>query len=77
MGMSQARLAEAIGVPTRQVGEVLRGAKPVTGDLALRLARYLGTTPRLWMNLQAHYDLELAEDLLGNRIEREIVPLPR
>jgi addiction module HigA family antidote len=77
LGVSQARLAEAIGVSARQVGEVVRGTKPVTGDLALRLARYLGTTPRLWMNLQAHYDLELAEDRLGDRIEREIVPLAR
>jgi len=75
LGVSQYRLARAIGVPSRRVNEIVHGTRSVTADTALRLGRYFATTPRFWLNLQTHYDLEMAEDRLDGRIEREVVPL--
>jgi antitoxin HigA-1 len=57
--------------PGRALKEVLDDAG-ITAALALRLARYLGTSARMWMNLQSKYDLEMAEDALGNKIEAEV-----
>ena len=74
MGISQYRLAKDINVPPRRINEIVHGTRAVTADTALRLARYLGTTERFWMNLQTQYDLDLQRDRLGHRIEREIIP---
>ncbi len=58
-GVSQNRLAVAIGVPPRRINEIVHGKRRVTADTALRLARYFGTTNRFWLNLQTRHDLEI------------------
>ena len=72
MGLSQYRLAADIGVPPRRVNEIVHGKRAISADTALRLARYFGTTERFWSNLQAHYDLEVEKDRLGDRLLREV-----
>ena len=74
MGLSQYRLAKDIGVPPRRINEIVHGKRAVTADTALRLARYFGTSARFWLNLQAQYDLDIQSDILGDRLEREVVP---
>ncbi len=72
MGLSQNRLALNIGVHARRVNEIVLGKRSITADTALRLARYFGTSPQFWLGLQADYDLDIALDHLGNRLEREV-----
>ena len=72
MGISQYRLAKETSVPPRRINEIVHGTRSISADTALRLARYFGTTERFWLNLQAHFDLELAKDRLGSRLEREV-----
>ena len=72
MGLSQNRLALDVGVHARRINEIVLGKRSVTADTALRLARYFGTTPQFWLGLQADYDLDIALDNLGNRLEREV-----
>lgn len=59
LGISQYRLAQAIGVPPRRINEIVHGKRSVSPDTALRLSRALGTSDRFWMNLQTRYDLDL------------------
>ena len=73
LGISQYRLANDISVPPRRINEIVHGARTVTADTALRLARYFGTSERFWLNLQARYDLESEKDRLGKRLDREVV----
>ena len=61
LGLTQASFAEAIGVSPMRVSHVLKGDRPVTAELALRLGRALGQTPQYWLNLQATYDLKVAQ----------------
>jgi addiction module HigA family antidote len=75
LGLSANTLAKAIDVPVTRVSEILRGRRGVTADTALRLARFLGTTPERWLVLQATYDLHVAYRDAGNAIEGRIVPL--
>jgi len=72
LGISQYRMAKDISVPPRRVNEIVHGKRSITADTALRLARYLGTTDRFWLNLQTRYDLETQKDELGSRLEREV-----
>ena len=72
LGLSQNRLALNIGVPPRRVNEIVLGKRRVTAETALRLARYFNTTPQFWLGLQADYDLDIAADELGERLEHEI-----
>jgi addiction module HigA family antidote len=72
MGLSQNRLALAIGVHARRVNEIVLGKRGITADTALRLARFFKTSPQFWMGLQNQYDLDLACDRLGDRLDREI-----
>ena len=58
LGISQYRLAKDLRVPPRRINEIVHGTRSVTADTALRLSRYFGTTDRLWLNMQARYDLE-------------------
>jgi addiction module HigA family antidote len=74
LGISRYRLAKSIGVPQRRVDEICAGKRAVTVDTALRLARFFGTDAQSWLNLQAEYDLESAEDV-ARRINREVKPL--
>ncbi len=74
MNLSQNRLAIEIGVDARRVNEIVLGFRSVTADTALRLGRYFGVSPQFWLGLQAEYDLDVAMDKLGNRLEREVRP---
>ena len=73
-GLSINRLATELFVPATRVNDIARGKRAITADTALRLARYFGTTPQDWMNLQATYDLELAEDARGTEISGRVRP---
>ncbi len=75
MGITRYRLAKSIGVPQRRIDEICAGKRAITADTAMRLARFFGTDAQSWMNLQAAYDLEVAEMNLAERIEREVKPL--
>ena len=77
LGLSQYRLAMDISVPPRRINEIVHGKRAISADTALRLARYFGTTDSFWLNLQAHYDLEVQRDRLGNRLETEVRVLER
>ena len=72
MGISQYRLSKDIGVPPRRINEIVHGKRAISPDTALRLARYFGVTETFWSNLQAHYDLEVQRDILGDRLEKEV-----
>ena len=74
LGVTQHRLAVAIGVPPRRINEIVHGKRRITADTALRMARYFGTSERFWMNLQGRYDLEVERDRLADTLE-EITPL--
>jgi antitoxin HigA-1 len=75
-GLTVNGLALALRVPANRIGAIIKGQRGITGDTALRLARYFGTSAQLWINLQAKYDLAVAEDSLGAQIEREVLPRP-
>lgn len=75
MNLSQNRLAIDIGVDARRINEIVLGKRAVTADTALRLSRFFGNSPQFWMGLQAQYDLDVAEDQLGKRLDREVRPL--
>jgi addiction module HigA family antidote len=72
IGVSQYRLAKDISVPPRRINEIVHGKRSVTADTALRLGRFFGMSPQFWLNLQTRYDLEVTEDSLGNRLEKEV-----
>ncbi len=74
-GITQYRLAKGVGVPQRRIGEIVQGKRAISADTALRLARFFGMEAQFWMNLQAHYDLEVARDELSARLDREVEPL--
>ena len=69
MGLSQNRLALDIGVPPRRINEIVLGKRSITADTALRLARYFGNSPQFWLGLQRDYDLDVAAETLGERLE--------
>ena len=71
-GLSQYRLAKDISVPPRRINEIVHGKRAISADTALRLARFFGTTPRFWLNLQAQYDLDVQADRLGDRLDHEV-----
>ncbi|MGP9033482.1 HigA family addiction module antitoxin [Glutamicibacter mysorens] len=73
-GITQNKLAVSIGVPPRRINEIVHGKRAITADTALRLGRYFGIDPQFWLNLQAHYELELARDRVSEQIEA-ITPL--
>jgi addiction module HigA family antidote len=72
MELSQHRLALSIGVDARRINEIVLGKRRVTADTALRLSRFFGTSPQFWMGLQSDYDLDIAEDSLGDRLDIEV-----
>ena len=76
LALSANKLAIDLGVPATRIGEIIRSDAPrsVTADTALRLARYFGTTPAFWMNLQAAFDLSLAEVEQGKEIRARVRP---
>jgi len=66
--MSAAELARKMGVPTNRITGILNGQRAVTGDTALRLAHYFGTSPEFWLNLQSLYELRIAQKKVGKSI---------
>lgn len=74
LGLTANSLAIELRVPVTRVNDIVRGKRAITADTALRFARYFGTTPQFWMNLQANYDLELAQDARGPEIADRIRP---
>jgi len=69
LDMSAAELARKLGVPTNRVTQILNGTRSVTGDTALRLAHFFGTSPQFWLNLQNLYDLRLAQKKAGKSVK--------
>ena len=74
MGLSAVGLAKALDVSESRVAAVLRGERGITADTALRLARFFGTTPQVWLNLQKTYELRRAEIKAGREIARSVRP---
>jgi len=74
LGLTASRLAIELRVPVTRVNDIIRAKRAITADTALRLARYFGTSPQFWMNLQANYNLELAQDERGTEITERIRP---
>ena len=72
MNLSQNRLALDIGVPPRRINEIVLGKRSITADTALRLGRYFGMSPQFWLGLQMDYDLDIAEDAIAKRLDREV-----
>jgi len=70
LGMSAAELARQLDVPTNRVTEILNGRRAITGDTALRLAHFFGTTAEFWLNLQGLYELRIAQKKVGRSIDR-------
>ncbi len=77
LGVSMNQLALALRVPNNRINAVVNGKRGISPDTALRLARFFGTTPDFWMNLQSHYDLATVKDLIGEQIEHEVMPRQR
>lgn len=69
LGMSAAALARKLAVPTNRITEILNGDRTITGDTALRLAHFFGTSAEFWLNLQSLYDLRRAQEKAGKEIE--------
>ena len=74
MALSQNRLAIDIGLPARRIYQIVLGKRRVSADTALRLGRYFEMSPQFWLGLQMDYDLDIEEDRLGERLEREVRP---
>jgi addiction module HigA family antidote len=72
LGITRTRLAKNLGVNQHHISEIVRSERPVTADTALRLSRCFATSERFWLNLQTQYDLEVAKDLLGDRLDKEV-----
>jgi len=75
MGISINRLAREIMVPPGRISEIVNGKRGITADTALRLARAFGTSPDVWLGLQAEYDLRVAKRTIGKEIEKRINPV--
>ena len=70
--ISPYRLAKGIRVSTRRINEIVLGKRGITADTALRLGKFFGMEPQFWMNLQSHYDLEVAKDAIAGKLDREV-----
>ncbi len=74
MGISQYRLAKSISVPARRINEIVHGKRAITADTALRLGAFFRMEEQFWLNLQTHYDLEVAKIETGDRLKAEVEP---
>ena len=75
LGLSMNRMAMDLRVPVTRIAEIVAERRSITADSALRLARYFKNSPTFWMNLQSRYDLEVAEDEIAAKVERDVQPL--
>ena len=73
-GLSANALALALRVPANRITAILKGQRGITAATAMRLGRYFGTSAAMWLNLQADYDLQVAEDELRGQVDREVLP---
>jgi addiction module HigA family antidote len=69
LGMTQAQFASAVHVSAMRISHLINGSRPVTAELALRIGKALGQTPRYWLNLQADYDIKQAQQQAGNDLD--------
>lgn len=74
-GVKPEELARSISVEKKVINEIIAGKQSVTADTALRLAKYFGTSAQFWLGLQSDYDLDVTREMLGDKLEKEIVPL--
>jgi len=74
MGVSQYRLAKDICVTPRRINEIVHGRRAINADTALRLGRFFTMEAQFWLNLQTHYDMELALEALEDRLDKEVHP---
>ncbi len=74
-GVTPDELARNVGVDVTNINGIIVGKQSVTADLALRLAKYFGTSAQFWLGLQSDYDLDVTREVLGDKLEKEIVPL--
>lgn len=74
MGITQYRLAKDIGVTARRINEIVHGRRSITADTALRLGRFFSMEAQFWLNLQTHYDMEVAQESLADRLDTEVHP---
>jgi addiction module HigA family antidote len=72
MGISQYRIAKDIGVPAMRINKIVRDARGISADTALRLARYFGMSVGFWTGIQTHYDTEMAKMALADRLEKDV-----
>jgi addiction module HigA family antidote len=72
MKISQYRLAKDISVSARRINEIVHGTRAISANTALRLAKYFGTSPQFWLNLQVHFDLEVEVEKLGEKLNTEV-----
>ena len=77
LGVSQYRLAKNIGVTARRINEIVHGRRSITADTALRLGRFFCMEAQFWLNLQTHYDMEVAQEILADRLDKEVQPFSR
>jgi|SRR5579872_3895049 addiction module HigA family antidote len=75
LGLSMNRVALDLRVPVTRIADIVNEKRSITADTALRFARYFNNNPAFWLNLQMRYDLEVAEDEIAARIERDVRPL--
>lgn len=74
-GLSQYRLAKALGVQQTRIMEIIKGRRAISADTSLRLGRLFDTTPEFWMNLQMNYDMAVARRALGEKVNKDVSPL--
>lgn len=74
LGLSANALAHALDVPANRISAIMKGQRGVTADTALRLSRFFGTTPQVWLNLQKTYELRVAENASGKQIANSVKP---
>ena len=74
-GLSMNRVAMDLRVPVTRIADIVNEKRGITADTALRFARYFNNTASFWMNLQTRYDLEVAEDEIAAKVERDVLPL--
>jgi antitoxin HigA-1 len=74
LGMSMNKLAKQLYVPANRITQIVEGDRSITGETALRLARYFGTSPEFWLGMQKDYDLQVARDQFEAEVERQVHP---
>jgi antitoxin HigA-1 len=74
LNLSQYRLARELAIPAMRINLFVNCKRPLTAELALRLGRYFGQSPRYWMNLQGRYEMDVAEDAMSDKVAREVRP---